>query len=88
MCLNKLHFPFTNVKSKIPELELWAIKTNTTFFFIIIQKKKKNLIKDDFESKAETSDRKAGEQWKASPGLRYLETQPINVLNISPRCFT
>lgn len=31
MCLNKLRFPFTNVKSKIPELELWEIKTNTTF---------------------------------------------------------
>lgn len=85
MCLNKLHFPFTNVKSKIPELELWAIKTNTTFFIII---QKKNLIKEDFESKAETPDRKAREQWKASPGLRYLETQPINVLNISPWCFT
>lgn len=58
------------------------LSKQTQLFFIIIQKKK--LIKEDFESKAETSDRKAEEQWKASPGLHYLETQPINVLNISP----
>lgn len=37
------------------------LSKQTQLFFIIIQKKKK-LIKEDFESKAETPDRKAREQ--------------------------
>lgn len=65
MCLNKFHFPFTNVKSEIPELELWAIKTNTTFFII---KQKKKLIKEDFESKAETETERQRSSEKPAPG--------------------
>lgn len=67
MCLNKLHFPFTNVKSKIPELELWAIKTNTTFFYNYT-KKKKNSLKKTLKVKQKPQTERHESSEKPAPG--------------------